>query len=62
MFYAIKIESLKTIFVASLLTCIAFVGTAIAEDLAVPDRLMPRPETTSGVPHVQIGVSVVPEV
>ncbi|OAN84398.1 phospholipase [Jannaschia sp. EhC01] len=36
-------------------------GTASAQDRSLPMREMPRPETTNGVPHVQIDVQPVPE-
>lgn len=35
--------------------------TAIAQQIDFPMRDTPRPATTNGVPHVQIGVEVVPE-
>lgn len=35
--------------------------SAIAETLDLPVRDGPRPQTTNGVPHVQIGISPVPE-
>ena len=34
---------------------------ALAKDLALPLRETPRPETTNGVPHVQLGVEAKPE-
>lgn len=35
---------------------------AFADPLKLPDRSSPTPSTTKGVPHVQIGVEVVPEI
>jgi len=34
---------------------------AMAQDLSFPMRETPRPETTNGVPHVQIDVQAIPE-
>ncbi|MEM7446509.1 MAG: luciferase family protein [Pseudomonadota bacterium] len=43
------------------LSCAVFVS-AQAQDTALPTREGPRPVTTDGVPHVQVGVEVVPEI
>ena len=45
---------------AAILTC-ATAFSAFAEITNLPARTTPRPETTDGVPHVQIGVVAVPE-
>ncbi|WP_371808656.1 luciferase family protein [Ruegeria sp. HKCCD7221] len=39
--------------------CIAH-KPSLAQSIEVPERTTPRPETTRGVPHVQIGVAPVP--
>ncbi len=36
-------------------------GHVFAQDLDIPLRQTPRPATTDGVPHIQIGVDAVPE-
>ena len=50
----------------SLIVLLLVVGivfdSARAEEVPLPDRVGPRPQTTQGVPHVQIGVSSVSEV
>ncbi len=55
--------------VASLRQCLMIVAAmvvgaipAFAEPGNLPDRSGPRPVTTDGVPHVQIGVEAVPEI
>jgi phospholipase/carboxylesterase len=40
---------------------IANVTAAFAQEIPFPDREGPRPETTNGVPHVQLDVEPVPE-
>lgn len=45
----------------AIMLALLLVGPAIAADTGFPDRQSPRPRTTSGVPHVQIGVQPVPE-
>lgn len=42
------------------LFCVA-AHSAVAETINLPERTTPRPQTTDGVPHVQIGVAPVPE-
>ncbi|MBX2855159.1 MAG: phospholipase [Rhodobacteraceae bacterium] len=37
-------------------------GVAVAEITSIPQRALPPPQTTSGVPHVQLGVETVPAV
>lgn len=40
---------------------VASIGSAaIAQDMALPERQGPRPETTSGVPHVQVDIDAKP--
>ena len=34
---------------------------ALAQSPMLPQKLTPRPQTTSGVPHVQLGIAAVPE-
>lgn len=36
-------------------------ASAFAQALNLPDRETPRPETTTGIPHKQIGVEAIPE-
>lgn len=50
-----------SIFVSAAVSLFAAAAPASAQDVAFPMRGGERPETTSGVPHVQIGVSPVPE-
>ncbi|MEM8539532.1 MAG: luciferase family protein [Pseudomonadota bacterium] len=41
---------------------LAFIGMAsTAQSMQLPTRDTPRPETTNGVPHIQIGVAPVPQ-
>ncbi len=41
---------------------VASIGmAAMAQDITLPERQGPRPETTNGVPHTQIGVVPTPE-
>lgn len=41
---------------------IAFIAmTTTAQSMQLPTRDTPRPETTNGVPHIQIGVDAVPQ-
>jgi phospholipase/carboxylesterase len=49
------------IFVSAAVSLFAAAAPASAQDVAFPMRDGARPETTSGVPHVQIGVQPVPE-
>ncbi|MGI9406682.1 MAG: luciferase family protein [Hyphomicrobiaceae bacterium] len=55
-------RSLKTrfwiVFTAATLSC----GIAAAETISIPQRALPPPQTTSGVPHIQLGVKAVPQV
>ena len=44
------------------ITIAAGVAPASAEHLKLTDRTSPRPQTTNGVPHFQIGVDAVPEI
>ena len=37
------------------------VASVLAQDAPFPDREGPRPETTNGVPHVQLNIEAVPE-
>ena len=46
----------------SLLVAALWVGNALADELQLPARTSPIPQTTNGVPHVQIGVTVVPQI
>jgi len=39
----------------------ASVASVWAQDAPLPDREGPRPETTNGVPHIQLGIEPVPE-
>ncbi|MEY8096926.1 luciferase family protein [Falsihalocynthiibacter sp. S25ZX9] len=43
---------------ASLFACVT---PAFAQDVSIPNRDGPRPETTNGVPHIQLGLEAVPE-
>ena len=36
-------------------------SNGLAQDLELPERTTPRPQTTNGVPHVQIGITANPE-
>ncbi|MDD9976672.1 MAG: phospholipase, partial [Boseongicola sp.] len=44
------------------LAATAMVTVAWAETAELPTRQSPIPETTNGVPHIQIGVAPVPEI
>ena len=51
-------------FKSGLVAALILVGAAlpgIAQDGNWPDRETPRPRTTDGVPHVQIGIEPIPE-
>jgi len=54
--------ALKTSLVAILIAIAIACGAATAAERSLPKRTGPSPTTTSGVPHVQIGVEAVPEV
>jgi len=57
-----KISSLlPTLSIVSLAMAGA-IGSVSAIDVPLAEREGPRPQTTPGVPHVQIGVDVVPEI
>src|SRR6056297_3610800 len=49
------------IFVSTAVSLFAVAAPTFAQDVAFPMRDGARPETTSGVPHVQIGILPVPE-
>ena len=49
------------IYVSAVVSLFAAAAPATAQDVAFPMRDGARPETTSGVPHVQIGIQPVPE-
>src|SRR6056297_312940 len=49
------------IFVSTAVSLFAVAAPTFAQDVAFPMRDGARPETTSGVPHVQIGIQPVPE-
>ena len=42
-------------------TLVASVASVWAQNAPLPDRDGPRPETTNGVPHIQLGIEPVPE-
>ena len=42
-------------------TLLASVASVLAQDAPLPDRDGPRPETTNGVPHVQLDLKPLPE-
>ena len=48
------------IFVSAAVSLFVAAAPASAQDVAFPMRDGARPETTSGVPHVQIGIQPVP--
>ena len=53
---------LKTILSVMLMIVVAAHETMAKNDVPLPKRASPRPKTTPGVPHIQIGVEPVPEV
>ncbi|MGI9401495.1 MAG: luciferase family protein [Rhizobiaceae bacterium] len=48
--------------VAALLSVFLTIGSAYADETQLPQREGPRPQTTPGVPHVQIGINSIPEI
>ncbi len=53
---------LKIILFVMLVIVVAAGETTGKDDVPLPQRASPRPKTTPGVPHIQIGVEPVPEV
>ena len=53
---------LKTILLVMLVVVVTARETMAKDDVPLPQRASPRPKTTPGVPHIQIGVESVPEV
>ena len=49
------------IFPLYLIALIAITSSALAKDMRLPSRQTPIPQTTDGVPHMQIDIDVVPE-
>lgn len=45
----------------SLIAIFAISPPLLAQELSLPTRETARPETTNGVPHIQIGINAVPE-
>lgn len=52
-----RLSALKDIVIAA--SAVIFASQASADFLTLPERDSPRPETTGGVPHMQIGISPV---
>ncbi len=50
---------LRCLLIASVINIVF--STAAAEDWEMPINKTPRPQTTTGIPHIQIGVDPVPE-
>ena len=59
---SLELPALKTSLVAILFAVAIACGATIAAERSLPKRTSPSPATTSGVPHVQIGVEAVREV
>lgn len=57
-----KISSLLQTLAIVALTTVGVTSSVGAIDVPLPEREGLRPQTTPGVPHVQIGVDVVPEI
>lgn len=51
----------KRVAILAAASLFANVTPALAQDVSFPDREGPRPETTNGVPHIQLDVEPVPE-
>ena len=51
----------KRLTILATATLLANAIPAIAQDAPLPQREGPRPETTNGVPHIQMGLEPVPE-
>lgn len=54
-------ELSKPLTILATATLLANVMPALAQDVALPNREGPRPETTNGVPHIQLGLEPVSE-
>lgn len=62
MFERTKISGSRTVLSTLLLTVLATCSAALAGDRALPVRSGPPVHTTSGVPHIQLGLDLIPEV
>ena len=51
----------KLCLISAVASMLVVSAPAIAQDRSFPMREVPRPETTNGVPHVQIDVQAIPE-
>lgn len=51
----------KLCLISAVASMLVLSAPAIAQDRSIPMRETPRPETTNGVPHVQIDVQAIPE-
>jgi phospholipase/carboxylesterase len=51
----------KRLTILATATLLANAMPAFAQDVSLPQREGPRPETTNGVPHIQLGLEAVPE-
>jgi phospholipase/carboxylesterase len=51
----------KLCLISAVASMLVMSAPAIAQDSSFPMRETPRPETTNGVPHVQIDVQAIPE-
>jgi phospholipase/carboxylesterase len=51
----------KRLTILATATLLTNVTPALAQDMALPNREGPRPETTNGVPHIQLGLEPVSE-
>lgn len=51
----------KLCLISAVASMLVMSAPAIAQDTSIPMRETPRPETTNGVPHLQIDVQAIPE-